>query len=122
MVTGRTDTEATVLAEPVEVEYAGITCVAQLTYALHGTLPDGNDCKEESKRDDSVKYDRDQNVIRVTYSNREDIGYIHVIGLSATRWLVNLIPKSHEQNAHSTSSYPILPCIKTAIPIPNHVL
>ena len=45
MVASRTYTEATVLAEPVKVEYAGITSVTQFTYSLHSSLPDGHNCK-----------------------------------------------------------------------------
>ena len=45
MVASRTYTEATVLAKPVKVEDAGITSVAQFTYSLHSSLPDGHNCK-----------------------------------------------------------------------------
>ena len=45
MVASRTYTEATVLAEPVKVEDAGITCVTKFTYPLYSSLPDRHNYK-----------------------------------------------------------------------------
>ena len=46
MVASRAYTETTVLAEPVEVEDAGITSVTELTDALYSSLPDGYHCTQ----------------------------------------------------------------------------